>query len=224
VVVLAAVFQHSPLVFLAARKSGIETVHDLAGKRVMIEPQAAELLAYLKDEGVALESLVRVPHTFGPEALLDGRVDAMSAYSTDEPFLLRQQDVDYVLIDPRAGGIDFYGDCLFTTQKEISEHPERVRAFREASLKGWAYALANVPETIRTILTHVSDRHSRGHLKFEARATRKLIRPDAVELGHVNPGRWRAIGDTYARLGMMPRGFSLEGFLYDVPAGAVSRP
>ena len=31
----------------------------------------------------------------------------------------------------------------------------------------------------------------------------------------MNPGRWRHISDTYAEFGMMPAGFSLEGFLYD---------
>jgi two-component system sensor histidine kinase/response regulator len=46
VVVLAVIFQHSPLVLIARKNAGIESIHDLKGKRVMIEPHSAELLAY----------------------------------------------------------------------------------------------------------------------------------------------------------------------------------
>jgi PAS domain-containing protein len=42
-----------------------------------------------------------------------------------------------------------------------------------------------------------------------------LLRPDLVEIGHMNPGRWRHIADVYADLGMIERDFSLGGFLYD---------
>ena len=46
VVALAAIFQHSPLVFIARADAGISSVHDLAGKKIMLEPHADELMAY----------------------------------------------------------------------------------------------------------------------------------------------------------------------------------
>lgn len=49
VVVLAAVFQHSPLVLITrqdAQSQNTQAIHDIVGKRVMIEPD--ELFAYLK--------------------------------------------------------------------------------------------------------------------------------------------------------------------------------
>jgi signal transduction histidine kinase len=42
-----------------------------------------------------------------------------------------------------------------------------------------------------------------------------LIRADIVALGYMNPGRWQHIANTYADLGMLPKDFSLDGFLYD---------
>ena len=47
IVVLACIFQHSPNIILARADAGISSVHDLKGKRVMLEPHAKELLAYL---------------------------------------------------------------------------------------------------------------------------------------------------------------------------------
>jgi hypothetical protein len=35
----------------------------------------------------------------------------------------------------------------------------------------------------------------------------------------MRPGRWRHIAATYAELGILPTGFSLEGFLLGSPAG-----
>lgn len=215
VVVLASIFQHSPFVFIVNAKAGIENVHGLAGKKISIEAQAAELLAYLKHEGIAKEQLHLFPHPFDPAPLIQGKLDAMSGYSPDEPFFLEEAGVPYKIFDPRAGGIDFYGDSLFTTEEQIRLHPQRVRAFLDASLKGWKYAFAHTGEIVDLIYNQYSQRHSREHLRFEAEETRKLVMPEIVELGYTNPGRWKYIADTYAELGLMAPDFKLDGFFYE---------
>lgn len=215
VVVLGAIFQHSPFIFLVRKESGITNVHGLSGKKVAIEPGATELLAYLKYEGLDLNKIDTRPHPYDTAPLINGELDAMSAYSTDEPFKLKAAGVDYLMFDPRAGGIDFYGDTLFTSEEQIKSHPARVRAFLDASLKGWKYALAHPEEMVDLIYTKYSQRHSREHLMFETAASRKLIMPDIIEIGYINAGRWKFIADTYVELGLMPPGYSLDGFLYD---------
>jgi diguanylate cyclase (GGDEF)-like protein/PAS domain S-box-containing protein len=214
VVALASIYQHSPFIFLAGENSGIDTVHDLVGKKVMLEPQAAELLAYLESESVLVDQITWLPHSYDTSLLADGQVDAMSAYSTDEPFLLQQAGVDYRIFNPRAGGIDFYGDTLFTSEAQVRQHPQRVAAFRSATLLGWQYALAHPQEMVDLIYTHYSQRHSREHLLFEAEQTNRLILPDVVEIGYMNPGRWQRIAEIYTELGMLQPGVSLQGFLY----------
>jgi len=215
VVALASIYQHSPLVWLVAKKSGIENIHSLSGKRVMLEPHAMELVAYLNQEGIDIKKLIQVPHTFDPLSLITGKVDAMSAYSTDEPFFLEQAKVDYLMFNPRAGGIDFYGDTLFTTEEEVKTHPQRVKAFVEASLKGWDYALQHPDEMIDLIYNNYSQRHSREHLAYEAKMTNNLIMADVVELGYMNPGRWKYIGEIYQSLGMISKNFSFKRFIYN---------
>lgn len=215
VVALASIFQHSPYVLVTSEK--IDHLHDLIGRRIMIEPHADELMAYFSYEGIAKERLRLQPHNFDVSALIKGEVDAMSAYATDEAFLLKQAGFPYKAFSPRSGGIDFYGDTLFTTEAELRRNPTRVQAFVDASLKGWAYALNNPDEIIQLILARYSQRHTREHLQFEAEQTRRLIRNDIVELGYMNPGRWRHIAEVYGVLGMMPKDFSLEGFLRRAP-------
>lgn len=214
VVVLAAILQHSPLT-LIARGGGVKSVHDLDGKRVMLLPQETELYAYLQREKLPRERIIEVPHTFATDDLVKGRVDALSGYSTDEPFILKQLGVPYSLFSPRASGIDFYGDTLFTSEDVIRRDPQRVAAFRQASLRGWQYAMDNPEEIIDLILSRYGKRHSREHLLFEAAEMRRLMQPQLIEIGHINPGRWRSIAEVYAESGMLAPGYSLDGFIFD---------
>lgn len=218
VVVLAAIFQHSPLVLVARQdkaSKGTQGIHDIVGRRVMIEPQSDELFAYLKQEGITPDRLRQVPHSFRVEDLIEGRVDAMSAYVSNELFYLERANFDYQVFTPRTGGIDFYGDNLYTTEREISTHPERVRAFREASLRGWQYAMQHPEEITALIIAHNSTRHPRDFYLFEAKRMAALLRHDLTEAGYMSRGRWRHIADTYANLGLLPRDYSLDGFIYE---------
>ncbi len=213
-VVLAVIYQHSPFVLLTKDTEEVRDIHDLADKPIMMEPDAAELLAYFQREGVDISRLKMVHHTFAVQDLVDGKVAAMSAYSTDEPFYMRKMGLDYQVFSPRAGGIDFYGDNLFTTEGQIQKHPEQVKAFVEASIRGWEYAMKNPGEMIDLILAKYSRGKSREQLMFEAEETARLVHPELIEMGYINPGRWKAIADTYKSLGMLPADFSLKGFLY----------
>lgn len=218
VVVLAPIYQHSPFELLV-RADRAGNLHELVGQPMMLEPSSAEILALFEQEGVPAERLVIQPHSQDIGELLSGEVAAMSAYSTTEPYLLEQAGLDYNEFSARAGGIDFYGDILFTTESEIQSHPERTRAFLAASLAGWEYAMAHVDEAIALIMAKYNTQGlSAAHYRFEAQESRRLMQPDLVAIGHVNPGRWRHIADTYAALGMLPEQFSLEGFLFDQQA------
>ncbi|STQ89133.1 GGDEF domain-containing protein [Iodobacter fluviatilis] len=214
-VVLAVILQHSPFVLIAIEKSSSQSVHFLNDKRLMIEPLAEELLAYLKREGIALDSLKLVAHNFKTDSLMGGSVDAISAYLTNEPYILDKAGIKYQIYTPRSAGIDFYGDNLFTSEQEIEQHPERVKAFRAASLRGWEYAMAHSDEIIQMILRKYANSRNQAQLEFEATQMAELMRADLIAVGYMNPGRWRHIADTYAEIGMLPNGFSLKGFLYD---------
>ena len=222
VVVLAVIFQHSPLALIVPnvghkqdRFLPYQYIQDLKGKSVMMEASSAELLAYLAQEGLTRKKFNLIEHTFDIQDTLQGQAAGMSGYITDEPFLLEQQNIPYQLFKPIMGGIDFYGDNFFTTNKQLEANPKLVQFFREASLKGWQYAMANPKEIIELIYNNYSQRHSREHLAFEANKMRELLQADMVEVGYMYEGRWKHIGQTYAQQNMLPKNFSLDGFLYE---------
>jgi len=215
VVALCTIFQHSPGVLLVKKISGITTPQDLAGKRVMMLDGPAEITAMFKNEGIRLDLIEQISITDNINDLIEGKTDAFYAYSTNEPFLLEQKNIPSTSISPRSYGIDFYGDSLFTSKQELSDHPDRVKAFRSASLKGWEYAMNHPSEVIDFLITKYQVKKTREQLQFEAHAMRQLILPDLVQIGHMNPGRWQHIADTYFSLGMTPRITVPEDFLFN---------
>lgn len=213
VMALAAIFQHSPQVILARHDDKLQSVHDLKGKRLMLEQQSGELLAYLQREGLRREALQLLPHNFDANSLMAGSTDALSAYQIFEPFLLDQRQFPYIQLSPRAAGIDFYGDVLFTSEAQYLRHRERTQAFVTASLRGWEYATEHPDEVIALIRARYPDRLSTEHLKFEAEKSIPMIRNDLVPIGYMHRGRWQHIADTFAEIGMLPPGFNFDGFL-----------
>jgi NMT1/THI5 like len=153
--------------------------------------------------------------------LLSGKADAMVAYSTNEPFILEQLGAPYQTFSPRAFGIDFYGDSLCTSAQQIKAHPERVRAFRAASLKGWQYALSHKEEIANLILRRYSQKKSREALLFGATKTEALVQPALTELGYQNPQHWQHIAETYRDLGMLNEAEVPDGLIYAGDDGAI---
>jgi class 3 adenylate cyclase/ABC-type nitrate/sulfonate/bicarbonate transport system substrate-binding protein len=214
-VVLAAIFQHSPAVILVARRTDIASVSDLRGRTLMDTPGSDEIAAMLTREGVNYDALPRVAHEGNPRDLLAGRADAMVAYSTSEPFVLDQLGASYRIFSPEASGIDFYGDNLCTSDTEVEAHPDRVAAFRTASLKGWAYALAHKEATVDLILKRYSGKKSREALLFEAERTEILTGRDPTRIGEQDPVRWQSIAATYHKLWLLTDDKLPAGLIWD---------
>ncbi|WP_340121758.1 EAL domain-containing protein [Methylobacter svalbardensis] len=216
-VALAAIYQHSPSVLLARKDAGIFSPDDLVGKKIMLLDQTmdADFVAMFNNEGIDISRFHVIPSSYDINDLVDGKVDAFNSYLSNEPYFLKQQGLEFTVLNPRNYGVDFYSDILFTTEDELKQHPERVKAFRQASLEGWYYAMNHPQEIIDLLLNKYKVAKSRDHLEFEAEAIRSLIVPDIVDLGHMNPWRWRHMAETFIEAGMVENDLFLQDFSYD---------
>lgn len=217
VVVLGALLQHSAIGLLARRDRGIETVSDLQGRSVQCFPQACdELYAYLRayglDPGRILDSRSITPDTM---SRLDF-VDATAVYLTNEGFVLRGRDSEFVLLLPRSAGVDLYGELLFTSEGFLKQSPEVVERFRQATFEGLRYAMEHPQEMINEILVHYNTQgKSAEHLAYEAQRLKDLVRVSLIEPGYMSEGRWRYVRDVYADIGRVAPDFNMQGMLYD---------
>ena len=221
-VALGVVFQHSPYVVIALRKSGIARPSDLVGRSIMFAGNQGqmEIHAMLQSEGIGPDRIRAVPHSWNLDDLLNGKADAISAYITDEPFVLESKGAELSLIRPADYGIDFYGDLLFTTRAFAANNPELTERFRRASFHGWEYAMEHPAEIIDLILALPGVRErggTREKLEHEARAMQDLVLPGLVDVGHMNPGRFDRIARSAVKLGLLQAVRDPGPFMFEPP-------
>jgi len=226
VVLLKQIFQHSPLVYLSLKDSGIISPYDMAGKKVMFdkEDHRAPLVGMLMDTLGSLDKITAVPHSFNMEDLTSGNVDVISAYITNETFSFKQQGIHVNIINPQNYGIDFYGDNLFTTKEEVKKHPERVEKMIRATLKGWEYALKHPDEIIDIIIKKYNPKLTREKLSFEAKMTDLMILSELTPLGSVTPHRYEQIAEIFVKGGLAKPVVDLSEFIYKSPKHVVKQP
>lgn len=218
VVACAAIFQHSPYIMLSLAESGITKPSDLVGRRLMTATfqGGAELRAMIMREGLPLDQITFIDHTWNSRDLMEGKVDAISAYLPVEPTQIRQMGGKPAVIRFSDYGVDFYGDTLFSTEAFIRRDRRAADAFVRASLKGWDYAMANTQEMVEYILKLPGTQErgiGRENLEKEAAAMVPLIQANLVEVGHMNAGRWERIARTFVETGIAPRVTNLHGFM-----------
>jgi diguanylate cyclase (GGDEF)-like protein/PAS domain S-box-containing protein len=218
--IMASIFQHSPLIFIAHNDSGIVSPYEMKGKRVSYQKgiDDAPLLAMLDQANIVSKDYTYIPLDFTNMAFIHHKVDVMSAYSSDQPFLMKELNVSITIINPLNYGIDFYGDNLFSTEKELSEHPDRAKRFLEASIRGWHYALENKDETITVLRNKYHAQSSVEHLKYEAQITQNMMMPSMVDIGYTNPQRFYRIAEIYRAMGKANKADldrALEGLIWN---------
>ncbi|MGL1935409.1 MAG: ABC transporter substrate-binding protein [Fibrobacterales bacterium] len=220
VVLLKQIFQHSPLVLLTLKNSKIKSAHDLVGSTIMAGSNnlshAIILTMILNVEG-GLDKVKIIPHTFNLDNLISGKVDAFSAYISNQPFELKQKGIEYNVIHPGSYGIDFYGDNFYTTRSEIDTHPERVKKMIRATIKGWKYALNHTEEIVDLMLEKYNSGISRNKLLYEAEVIKQMITPGLIPLGEFTQERYVQIVDAYRNAGLTVSGLNFDDFFYDSP-------
>ncbi len=216
IVALASIYQHSPSVILALGEELI-TPGALANSKLPIQllPNDFELKAMFISEGIKLSKLNIEYGGKHLDDLLSGKVSAVNAYLSNEPFIMNKKGVKYSILNPLKYGLDFYSDILFGTKEGIEKNKEATKAFREASIKGWQYALTHKEEIITLIKQNYdSQQKSKEHLEFEAKEIEKLVDPYLVEIGHSNPNRWSYIAEQFKKIGVVKKERELDGFYY----------
>jgi len=222
VVVVAAIMQHSPQVLVTRAADNIHTPHDLIGKRVALDQTSlvSEVRLMLEREGVAMDRIEVITNQWNVNEVQAGTADAMSTFVIDTPYELEQEGIKVNIIRPVDYGVDFYGDCLFTTAAIARDQTGLVEAMRRAVAQGWDYALHHPEEMVDWILAHHGAQRAslnRGQLRYEARQVARLINADLVGLGHMNEGRWRVMGELTHELYPQTNLARLEGFVYAAP-------
>lgn len=207
IMLVAAIMQHSAGALITLASSGLKKPAHLEGRKVAFynnDTDGIDILALLSVHHIPKQRLTTLRADDRLQQLIQGKVDAVSVYLTNEPFQMHELGHDINIIYPSHYGIDLYGDMLFTTQTEAQQHPERVAAMRRAVIKGWHYALDHKEEIVDLILSNYNSQHkTRQSLINEAHALDALIDRSIMPLGGLDAGRINFIIERLSALGIL---------------------
>lgn len=224
VVLLSNYFKQSPFAIVARQK--IRLPSDMKGKRLMVASSDFDNTSFksmFKQFGINKEDMTLIPHSFNVQDFISGQVDAMSIYTTDQIFQLEQLGAPYSLIDPNNYGVSSAMN-LFTSEDYAKTNPDTVRAFKQATDLGWAYALENSDEIIDLILRKYNTQNkSRAAYTFEVRETTKLMLPKVYPIGSIDVEQIKRIGEAFVQTEEAKSLDRLEGIIFDVDTDARKR-
>ena len=218
IVALAAIFQQSPSMLLTLASSNIIKAEQLKNKNIMLlGDNDVDLIAMLRAAGVKENQVNIQKSSYQLNDLVNKTTDAFNSYRTNEPFHLEELGIGYNIISPSDYNIDFYSDILFTSEARIKSDPESAERFKQATLKGWRYAVNHSEEIIQIIIQNYNQSKSLNHMRYEALTVNNLVESELIPIGHIFEQRMSKMADVFIEQNMVFSKEALAGFIFKVP-------
>lgn len=199
---VAVLNQRSPMVVYALAESDIIKPQDLAWKRVGVNFEGIKyqeyraLLTKLNIDPATIKEIGMAGSD--PAPLLAGQVDALLGYTQDQPVQVELRGRKVNRIPLPDYGVNLYSTNLIVNEAFTKDHPDVVRRFVRASIKGWDYAIAHPDEAVSIYHTG----HPESNLAFNQANFQHLIpllsSPDTERMGFgaQSAERWAHTQDT----------------------------
>ncbi|GEA88398.1 ABC transporter substrate-binding protein [Cellulomonas cellasea] len=204
IVDVAQIFERSATLQVAFADSGIDSVEDLAGKKIGSWGYGNEweLFAGLNKAGVTDVEIVQ--QAFDMNAFLAGDIDAAQAMTYNEYAQLLEaenpetgelyQPEDFTVIDWNEEGTAMLQDAIWADQGRLAddeEYAETTVKFLKATIRGWAFARDN-PQEAADHVTKAGSTLGTSHQLWMTNEVNKLIWPSTGGIGHIDEAAWDA--------------------------------
>ena len=216
---LMALFQATPLEVITKKSSNINTLLDFENKRVMStidDSNEVSFKAMLASKKIDLNKINFISHSHNIYDLIENKTDLITAYSSKSPYWLKKENIDYISFAPRDYGFDMYSDFLYTNSELIKDDLNSVQAFKNASIKAWEWAFANIEESAQIIFEKYNNQNLEfDELIFEGLELKKLSYLNGVNLGNINYEKLKRVYDLYNVMGFVDEKIDLNDFIFN---------
>jgi len=209
VVNIAQMYQTSGYRLVALKSSGIETIADMAGRKVGVWAFGNEFAAEAVFSAAGLTSNLdptvtnpdvdAVVYAFDPSLVFPNEVDVASAMTYNELDQIVGLGYDLStlsILNPADIGADLLEDSVFATPATLAttnfkgsglSGAEVAQRFLRASIRGWEYAIANQEEAVQIVLASCGDTCAGSgsrqspliHQTWQMAEVAKLVKPTA---------------------------------------------
>jgi len=208
---VAAVFQKDPQVLIAHPGSGVNSIADLKGHPILLgDASVTTFWVWLKAKYGFTDDQVR-KYTFNNAPFLADKRAAQQGYVTSEPYTIEKQagmkPTVFLLAD---NGYPGYATMILAPDALVAKNPAAVKAFVEATAKGWRDYLNGDPRPADALILKDNPEMTQDVLD-QARAKLKSYAivegGDATggRIGAMTDARWRTFFDMATGAGVYPR-------------------
>ncbi|CAM3215915.1 ABC transporter substrate-binding protein [Paenibacillus lupini] len=201
-VAIAATFQKNPQGIMF-HKGQYKDITELNGNKIFVG-SGVVFWEYLK-KAYSLDKVTEMKYTGSLANFVADPTAATQIYVTSEPFSMQQEgvDVDYFLNYDL--GYKQYGNILYTTEDYMKKHPDVVKAYVEASIKGWDYYKTN-SEEINKVMQEKNPDLKLEAMAFGAKAQEPLVYGGDAEangVGYMSKDIWSGLQDQLIDMGLL---------------------
>jgi NitT/TauT family transport system substrate-binding protein len=208
---VAAFFQKDPQVLMAHPDQGIRTIGDLKGHPILLsDASVGAFWPWLKAKYGFADSQVR-KYTFNSAPFLADKRVAQQGYVTSEPYTLEKQagfkPVVFLLAD---NGYPGYANMVLASDRLIADKPAAVKAFVEASAKGWRDYLHGDPRPADALIRKDNPEMTQDVLDQAREKMKAYGIVDSGDartsgIGAMTDARWKEVFDIAVGEGLYPK-------------------
>jgi NitT/TauT family transport system substrate-binding protein len=207
---IAVIFRRSPIVFFSLSNSGITRPKDFIGRKIRSAVTIDQTLrAMMLNEGISSDQYETAYLASDVAQFASGEVPVWGGYINVLVVEVQKAGYKINIISPDDYRVHFYGDVLITTDQMIQEHPDLVRRFMRATLKGWTYALEN-PEEIGTFAQQFAPQLNPATEAEKMIAGIPLINTGEDSIGWMKPETWNAMAEALRTQGDLKQPLHVE--------------
>lgn len=200
VVALAAVIQHNTSGFAAPKSKNIKSPADFVNKTYggWGSPIESAILKTLMEKNQADFSKLKVVNVGTADFFtsVESNVDFAWIYYgwTGIEAEQRNMALDFIELKDQDKTLDFYSPIIITTENTITQNPELVKKFMQATSQGYQYAIAHPDEAAQILIKQVPDINQELVMASQAYLSPRY-QGDAPRWGEMNPEVWKNFAD-----------------------------
>ena len=209
-----AIMQEPLNSIISLKKSHITSPEDLVGKKVGYSGQdfgTAVIDTVLRKAGKDPSSVQKINVGYDlRSALISGKVDAVvDGYWNIEAVELARKGFETNVIRLPKVGVPNYNELVIATSDSYAkEHPDVVRRFVGALVKGHEYAIKH-PKSARDALLKANRQLNPKVVDETLKLTVPVFEAKGKPVGYQEPGEWRDFVDWEAKNGVIPKKVSV---------------
>ncbi|MFC5468011.1 ABC transporter substrate-binding protein [Cohnella suwonensis] len=210
VVALAGIFQKTPQALMYHKEEPVRDFSELNGRKVYTQAGIA-YWEYIKKR-YKLDDVEEMVYN-GQMANFTADSKAVTqVYGTNEPFYVQQEGVEVGLMWVADSGYAPYDNVLITTESYLKDHPDIVKAYVQASIKGWDYYKDQFEEVNPFIKEQNPDLNAEA-MTYASNTMKELVYGgDAAAngTGYMSLERWETLKQQMTELGLLKEDLDLS--------------